>query len=874
MVLKNKISKLTPMLRQYFEVKQKHPEAILFFRMGDFYEMFFEDAVKAAPILEITLTSRSKNQGQDIPMCGVPYHAAETYIARLIKAGFKVAVCDQIEDPRLAKGIVARDVTRVVTPGMVVSPEIEDPKTALYLAALAAGESEQYGLAALDVSTGDFILTEVKGEQALISELSRLGPAETLISDENPDEQRDLLNDMALYSTLFEAIAFERGRARSVLASHFGEHALAGFGVLDMPLGMRAAGAVLLYAEENQRKSLDHVDGLRCYRLRDYMVLDDTARRNLELFVNLNDRTRTGSLISLIDLTVTALGGRKLKQWLSYPLRDRFQISQRHEALQTLVLDGIRRSDLRELLGGVYDLERLNGRISLNRAGPRDLIALKDSLKQLPGIKALLLDQLDGRLRDLGWKLDEMSDLAELIEKALVDDPPLTLKNGGLFQLGYHEQLDELMSIMADGKGWIARLETQERERTGISSLKVGFNKVFGYYIEVTKSKLGQVPEEYVRRQTLAGAERYVTPGLKEQESKVLTAEEQRIDLETSLYEKLRLDLVAHASRIKEAADLLAEVDVLASLAESAIKYDYHRPEILDEDLIEIVGGRHPVIERSLRSETFVPNDITLDNESNQILIITGPNMAGKSTLLRQVALIALLAQSGSFVPAEKARLGIVDRIFTRIGASDDLTRGRSTFMVEMNEAAQILNQATSQSLVILDEIGRGTSTFDGLSIAWAMVEYLHDLGERGVRTLFATHYHELVDLAKSKSRVKNFNVAVKEWKDRIIFLRKMVPGGTSRSYGLAVARLAGLPSELLARAADVLQTLEKEEVDLSSLPGSLSPKSGPTTDRGQLSLFGNGNDRLTSEVEKLEPDRMTPLEALNKLVELKRIIE
>jgi DNA mismatch repair protein MutS len=874
MVLKNNISKLTPMLKQYFEVKERHPEAILFFRMGDFYEMFFEDAVKAAPILEIALTSRSKHQGQDIPMCGVPYHAAETYIARLIKAGHKVAVCDQIEDPRMAKGIVARDVTRVVTPGMVVSPEIVDPKTALYMAALVAGENEQYGLAALDVSTGDFVLTEVAGEQALISELSRLGPAETLISEDTTSEPADLLKDMALYSTRFEASAFEPGRARSVLTRHFGEHALVGFGVLEMPLGLRAAGAALLYAEENQRKSLEHVDRLRCYRMREYMVLDNTARRNLELFVNLNDRTRTGSLISLIDLTVTAMGGRKLKQWLSYPLRDRFQISQRQEATETLVLDGMRRSDLRELLGGVHDLERLNGRISLNRAGPRDLIALKNSLKRLPKTKALLMDQMDGRLRDLGWKLDEMIDLAELIENALEEEPPLTLKNGGLFRAGYHEQLDEFISIMTDGKGWIARLEATERKRTGISSLKVGFNKVFGYYLEVTRANLGQVPEEYIRRQTLSGSERYVTPGLKEQESKVLTAEEQRIDLETKLFEELRLELVTHASRIREAAGLLAEVDVLASLAEAAIKYDYHRPEILDEDVIEIVGGRHPVIERTLRSETFVPNDVTLDNESNQILIITGPNMAGKSTILRQVALISLLAQTGSFVPAEKARLGIVDRIFTRIGASDDLTRGRSTFMVEMNETAQILNQATSRSLVILDEIGRGTSTFDGLSIAWAVVEYLHDLGGRGVRTLFATHYHELVDLAKSKSRVKNFNVAVKEWQNSIIFLRKMVPGGTSRSYGLAVARLAGLPSELLARASEVLLTLEREEVDLSNLPGSPSPESSPETGGGQLSLFGNGTDRLSREVEKLEPDLMTPLEALNKLVELKRMLE
>jgi len=859
------------MLKQYFEIKEKYPEAILFFRMGDFYEMFFEDAVTAAPILEITLTSRSKYHNQDIPMCGVPYHAAESYIAKLIKAGLKVAVCDQIEDPRTAKGIVARKVTRVVTPGMAVSPEIEDPRSPLYLAALTEKDYERFGLAVLDVSTGDFIITEIDGEQALISELSRLGPAETLISEDNNRKLTDLLNDMSLYHTVFEAGAFEFSRARSVLLNHFGEYALAGFGVDDLPLGLTAAGAALLYAEENQEQNLEHVDRIRCYRQQEYMVLDETARRNLELFTNLRDNSRSGSLISLIDHTVTAMGSRKLREWVSYPLRSRIQIAERHESVETLVLDGLTRSDLRDILSGVYDLERLTGRISLNRANPRDLITLKESLRKLPQIKALLLELGNGRLRDLGWNLDELADAADLIEKAINDNPPITLKEGGVIRKGFNADLDELISIMIDGKGWIAQMEAKERKRTGISSLKVGFNKVFGYYIEVTRPNLDQVPEDYIRRQTLIGAERFVTPELKEWESKVLTAEEKRVILEQELFEAFRQDLMAFVSRLKETADLLAEVDALAALAEAAVRYDYIKPELLDEDRIEITDGRHPVIERALGNETFVPNDITLDNESDQILIITGPNMAGKSTILRQTALIVLLNQIGSFVPAAKAKLGIVDRIFTRIGASDDLTRGRSTFMVEMNETAQILNQATGKSLVILDEIGRGTSTFDGLSIAWAVVEFIHDLQGHGVRTLFATHYHELIELAKTRSRVKNYNVSIKQWKDEIIFLRKLVPGGTSHSYGLAVARLAGLPSEILDRAAEVLENLEREEIDLSGLPRPVRSKPGPDLDTDQMSLFARAEETLADEIRRLDTDNMTPLEALEKLVELQK---
>ena len=864
------------MMKQWFSEKEKHPDALLLFRMGDFYEMFFEDAVEAAPILEIALTSRSKHQGQDIPMCGVPHHAIDAYINRLITAGKKVAVCDQMEDPRLAKGIVAREVTRVVTPGMVLSPEIDDPKTARYLAALlgrtdASGRTA-FGLAALDVSTGEFILTQVKSKEALAEELSRTGPSEVLISREDEYGLAGLVQEMGLYTTLAGAETFEPGRARSVLNARFGPHALAGFGAEDLPVGLAAAGAALLYAQETQRRDLIHVDRLRAYRVEDFMVLDETTKRNLELFHNLRDRGRAGSLIGLLDLTITAMGGRKIRSWMGYPLLKRTAVAERHEAVESLVLNGLARADLRDILAGVSDLERLTGRISLNRATPRDLAALRSSLEKLPAIKEQLAP-IPGRLGDLGQRLDTLADLTERLEGALVDNPPPTLKDGGVFKPGCHPDLDELMAIQSDGKGWIAALEADERKRTGITSLKVGFNRVFGYYLEVTRANLGQVPEDYIRKQTLTGAERFITPELKEQEEKVLSAGDRRVSLEQELFEELRQEMASQASRIRASADLLAEADVLAALAEAAVKFDYVRPELTEDDVIVIEGGRHPVVEQTLKGEAFVANDLVLDNESEQVLIITGPNMAGKSTILRQTALIALMNQMGSFVPSEKARLGLVSRIFTRVGATDDLTRGRSTFMVEMNETAQILNQADPKSLVILDEIGRGTSTFDGLSIAWAVAEYLHDLEGRGVRTLFATHYHELVQLAQTKPRVKNFNVAVKEWEGRVIFLRKLLPGGTSRSYGLAVARLAGLPAEVLDRAAEVLEGLEAPQENETGLPRLNHPQSYRPP--AQMSLFAQEsreNSRVMEELANTFPDQMTPLDALNKLAELKRL--
>ena len=869
------MSKLTPMLQQYYSFKEQYPDCLLFFRMGDFFEMFFEDAVMAAPILDITLTSRSKEQ--NIPMCGVPVHAAEVYINRLISSGVKVAVCDQVEDPRKAKGIVARAVVRVVTPGMVVSSNIDDPKESRYLVAMAGlreGPDEDFfGLASLELSTGEFLITQVNDRASLAEELIRQGPAEVLISREDEHGLEEMVAELDIYTTLFDAGAFKPGRARQVLDAHFGKHAITGFGVEDMKAGLAAAGAALLYAQETQSQKLTHVDRIRGVRSESFMIIDESSKRNLEIFCSMRDRSRQGSLLGLLDLTVTAMGGRNLVEWLKYPLVDRVRVAERHEAIENLILDGIGRFEMRELMKGVQDLERLTGRVVLGRAVPRDLFALKNSLVKLPEIKTVILEhQTGGLVLDLGQNLDDLADVADLIESALTDNPPQNLKEGGVFRQGFNPDLDELIAIMADGKGWIAGLEKEERRRTGISSLKIGYNRVFGYYIEVTKTNLANVPEHYIRKQTLAGAERYITPELKEQEEKVLGAEEKRVALEQELFEKLRQEVTAHTTRLRKAAGTLAELDVLAALAEAAVKYDYVRPVLLSEDIIEIYGGRHPVIEQSMKAAEFVANDIVLDNESQQVMIITGPNMAGKSTILRQTALIVLMVQIGSFVPADKVRTGLVDRIFTRVGASDDLTRGRSTFMVEMNETAQILNLATNKSLVILDEIGRGTSTFDGLSIAWAVAEYLHDFDDQGVRTLFATHYHELVQLARTKPRVKNYNVAVKEYEGQVIFLRKLLEGGTSRSYGLAVARLAGLPEEVLVRAQEVLGHLENGGLNVTGLPRPV--KRGRRTGQTQLSLFAPESNGLTAAVRKIDLDAMTPLQALNKLAELKKLVE
>ncbi len=863
---------MTPMLRQFMEIKEAHPDTILFFRMGDFYEMFFEDAEKASRILGITLTSRGSYNGEKVPMCGVPHHSSRSYIAKLIESGKKVAICEQVEDPRQSKGIVKRDVVRVVTPGSVVE-EIEiQGGSSLYMAALSCGDSV-YGLAHVDLSTGEFRVTEVYEWRELLDELGRIGPAELLIyeSDEIPNRK-----EISRYRVeLLRGSEYQKDEAELVLKEQLQVKSLAGFGFEGMNEGIAAAGAIARYIKNTQKGNPDHIREITAYHLGDYMFLDESTTLNLELFETMRRRTSKGSLFQILDRTVTPMGSRLLKRWIGYPLVDLGQIKMRLAAVANLRDNSMFRGEIREQLKGIYDLERLNGKISLGRANARDLVALKNSIGKLPLIKKRLADSTSQLLYDASEHIDTLDDIAGIIEESIRDETPVSLREGGLIREGYNSELDELIGITRDGKSWIRELEKKEQERTGIPKLKIGYNKVFGYYIEISKTNLHLAPEDYIRKQTLVNGERYITESLKEYEEKVIGAEEKRIELEFKLFEEIRSRIALENRRIKETAGYIGKIDALSGMAETAELNGYVCPEVNEDGVIEIIDGRHPVIEQTVKDEDFVPNDIHLDDREQQLLIITGPNMAGKSTILRQTALTVLMAQMGGFVPASKAVIGIVDRIFTRIGASDDLTRGQSTFMVEMDETANILRHATSKSLVILDEIGRGTSTYDGLSIAWAVAEALHDREGRGVRTMFATHYHELTDLLSTKQRVKNFNVAVKEWKDQIIFLRKMVQGSTSRSYGIQVARIAGIPNEVIERAKEILINLEKGEIDELGRP--LIARSGISEKKehgGQLNLFSNNDTRLKKRIHELDISSMTPLEALVELDRLKKFVE
>jgi len=867
------MGQLTPMLRQYLGIKGQYPDAILFFRMGDFYEMFFEDARTASRILGITLTSRGTYDGEKVPMCGVPHHASKNYVARLIESGWKVAICDQVEDPKESKGIVKREVVRVVTPGSVVDEADVDTKENLYLAAIATQKDGAFGLAHAELSTGEFRVTELHEWNDVVDELGRIGPAELLLP-----EGMELPNGKSLSHLRLEKLSretFEPARAESLLKDQLGVPSLAGFGCEDMRAGIVAAGAIVAYLQETQKGNPEHMKEISTYRLGDYMFLDEATCTHLELLRTMRRHSVKGSLISILDMAVTPMGGRLLRKWLSYPLVNLEKIQKRLAAVATLKEDPLRREELREALSGVYDLERLNGRVALGRANARDLLALKNSLLILPGLKRVLADSPSILLAELGKRLDPLEDIAALIEQTIHEDPPLSLKEGGIIKEGYSEELDGLIALSRDGKNWISSFAQQEQERTGISSLKVGFNKIYGYYIEVSKVNQHLVPEDYIRKQTLVNGERYITESLKVMEEKVLGAEEKRVEMEFQLFQHIREQIGRENQRLKETAGIVARIDAIAGLSEAAEQNHYACP-VVDVGLgIDIRDGRHPVIEQTVTDEDFVPNDTYLDGKKQQLLIITGPNMAGKSTILRQTALIVLMAQMGSFVPASKAVIGLVDRIFTRVGASDDLTKGRSTFMVEMNETANILRHATPRSLVILDEIGRGTSTYDGLSIAWAVAEALHDRDGQGVRTLFATHYHELTELVASKARVKNYNIAVKEWNNRIIFLRKLVPGGTSRSYGIQVARIAGVPENVLQRAKEILENLEGEDLDEAGRP--LLARTFPKKKEGdivQLNLFGGGDHRLLERIRKLDIASMTPLEALVELNKLKEYVE
>ncbi len=878
----------TPLMRQYAAVKKEHPTALLFFRLGDFYELFFDDAVVAAKELQITLTSRNKEKGIAIPMCGVPYHAAEGYIGKLIHRGFKVAICEQMEDPKLAKKLVRREVTRVVTPGTAADSSLGSEENN-FLAALAQ-LGDAVGFAALDLSTGEFRATEFSGEGALRrvqEELEQLRPKELLFGSSAPlfegrasrqpafgpagQPRRLSLQGSPFTETPLEDWIFSPDHALPLLENHFGVLSLEGYGLAARTAAAAAAGAILYYVRSTQRGSLDHVDRIGWYERQNCLVLDAVTVRNLELIEPLFAGTDAGvTLFRSIDAAVTPMGKRLLRAWLLRPSLDLTEINARLEAVESAVKDLVAREELRRALGGVLDLERLLSRVTLETANPRDVLALAGSLRKIPAVKGAVGRLTAARLRTLHASLDELTDLRKRIEETLVPEPPLSFADGGVISTGVDRDLDELRELSRNSKAVLAQIEQRERTRTGITSLKVKFNSVFGYYIEISKSNLHLVPQDYDRKQTLVGAERFTTPELKEYEAKILDAQEKIVEIERRLFTELRTAIAVEAKRIRQTALALAEVDVLGSMAHIAALRNYCRPQFAENSAeIEIIEGRHPVIEQQELaggSERFVPNDLYLNDTTHNILLLTGPNMGGKSTYLRQTALIVILAQMGSFVPARSAKLSVVDRVFTRIGASDNLARGRSTFMVEMTETAAILHTATPRSLILLDEVGRGTATYDGLAIAWAAVEYLH--AHVRAKTLFATHYFELTELAEQLEGVKNYHVSVKETGGGIVFLRKVTPGAADRSYGIEVAKLAGLPNEVVERAREVLVQHEFAEQQASA---HLSP--GATPPAAQLTIFTPLSQPVLEKIREVDLNRLTPLEALNLLAELKKEI-
>ena len=871
------MSSLTPAMRQYLEIKTRYPDCILLFRMGDFYEMFFEDAVLASKLLDITLTSRDKGKEDSVPLCGFPWHAASSYIARLISKGCKVAVCEQMEDPRLAKGVVKREVVRVVTPGLVLDPDSLEAKQNNFLAGVAL-RGEAFGLAFVDVSTGEFRATEMRDRASFLDEVIRHGFREVVLEEGLKDPLLESVLARELEGCVINRFPrdwFDHGAALAILGEHIGAESIARLEPERRPALIAAAGAVMRYVRETQRERLGHINEITAYRSESFLVLDETAKRNLELFATTQGGTKEGTLFHVLDETMTAMGGRRLRWWLAYPLLDATRIRERLAAVGEIREAHLARRDLRRALGGLHDMERLGARISLGVANGRDLAALRASLRALPALRGLLGAFETPVLAAIRDGIDEMPETLDLLERAIVDEPPLALREGGIIREGYDAELDRILSIARDGKSWIAALEAKERRRTGIANLRVGFNSVFGYYIEVTKSQAASVPAEYIRKQTLVNAERYINEELKEYEQTVLHAEERRREREYDLFTEIRERVAGRIRRIQKSAAALADLDALAALAEAAEKYNYVRPAVDESDVIEIRDGRHPVVERMPLAEGFVPNDVLMDRGANRLLVITGPNMAGKSTYIRQVALIVILAQMGSFVPAAEARIGLVDRVFTRVGAADVLAKGQSTFMVEMTEVAHILRNATPRSLILLDEVGRGTSTFDGLSIAWAVAEHIHDAPHLGTRTLFATHYHPLTDLALTREGVANYYIAVKEWGERIIFLRKIMKGATNRSYGIQVARLAGVPDEVVARAKEVLGNLEKGELDEVGMPRLARRRKGEKRSQaGQLSLFADDESLVLEEIASTEVNALTPIEAMNLIAQWRERIK
>ncbi len=848
-------AKITPMMQQYLRIKERYRDAILFFRLGDFYEMFFEDAETASRILDIALTSRNKNEDSAVPLCGVPYHAAEPYIRKLLDAGHKVAVCEQVEDPKTAKGVVQREVVRVITPGTVTSAEALDARDNNFLSAVYEG-SNSFGLAVTDITTGEFRFTQLPDEPFLLDEISRVKPSELLVSEcaHALGEQLQRIFPGVHLTSLAESFFSETAASRVVKDRDAGAPL--------WPEGIRAASAVVGYLASHAAESLQVLGDLEPYVASRYMVLDETTRINLELVSNYQG-DRKGSLLAVIDRTLTPMGARRLRQCLLYPLLDPQAIRERHEGVQEMVEQFPMRQELKMALRRMSDLERLNGRVVVGSALPRDLTAMQETLGQVGAVRRALASCNAPLLKLLETKLAELPEIASLIQRAIVDEPPLSIKDGGFIRAGFDAELDELRGMRAHAKEWIAHFEAGERRRTGISTLKVRYNRVFGYYIEVTKSHLKSVPADYLRKQTLTNGERYITPELKEYEAKILNSQELIGKLEIALLARVREQIAGQFKTLKELSVALAMLDVLLSFAEVAESQHFSRPRV-DQGLALIVReGRHPVVEATLGRGRFVPNDSILDPASNQILLLTGPNMAGKSTYMRQIALIVILAQMGSFVPATEARIGMADRIFTRIGATDSLARGESTFMVEMKETANILRHAAERSLILLDEVGRGTSTFDGISIAWAVAESLHDMPQRP-RTLFATHYHELTDLARTKERIRNFNFSVKEWQGEVIFLRSLVQGAASHSYGIHVGRLAGLPPAVIERAKEILQNLESGEAEGKRAD---TEKSGAALDKPvQMALFGSGERKWIEELKKLDVVHLSPIDALNLL--------
>ena len=841
------------MMQQYLQIKERYRDAILFFRLGDFYEMFFEDAEKAARILDIALTSRNKHEDFAVPLCGVPYHSAGPYIQKLLDAGHKVAVCEQVEDPKTAKGVVQREVIRVITPGTVTATDALDPRGNNFLAAVYEGRSN-FGLALTDITTGEFRFTQLAEEQSLFDEISRIKPSEILVGERARSLTERLKKTFpSIHLTLLPDSSFSEVAACKVVTGRVP-------GSADWHDGIRAASAVVSYLENNAAECVKTVHGLEPYEASNYLILDETTRINLELTHNYQGE-RKGALLAVIDRTLTPMGTRRLRQWLLYPLLDVPAIRERQEGIQELVDHFQMRQELTVGLRKVQDLERLGGRVVAGSALPKDLVSIHDTLRRMDGIRRELNSCGATILTSLEKTIDELPEVVSLIERAIVDEPASSVKEGGFIRAGFDAELDELRGLRAHAKEWMTNFEAAERRRTGIQSLKVRYNRVFGYYIEITRSNLKAVPADYMRKQTLANGERYITPELKEYEAKILNSQELIEKLELSLLARVREQIATFYGALKETSAALALLDVLLSLAEVAQSQHFIRPRIDNGLALIIREGRHPVVEATLGRGAFVPNDSILDPSSNQILMLTGPNMAGKSTYMRQVALIVILAQMGSFVPANEARIGVVDRIFTRIGAADSLARGESTFMVEMRETAHILHYATQRSLILLDEVGRGTSTFDGISIAWAVAERLHDLPERP-RTLFATHYHELTDLARTKERIRNYNFSVKEWRGEIIFLRNLVEGAASHSYGIHVARLAGLPGPVIERAKEILQNLESGEAEGKRAGVG---ESGASADEPvQMALFGSMERKLREELTRLDVSHLSPIEALN----------